>query len=1235
MTNPWLILGDFNSILSADDKRGGVPFNRSRHKSFIDTVEVCGLSDLRFDGPRFTWSRNRVLVRLDRALVNNSWLAAFPESHVVHAHKLKSDHRPIFVRPSNQVFRSIDKPFRFMSAWFTHNSFLFFLSKKWPKGSLLPTALQSFAKDLRHWNKHVFGNIFRRKARLTNKLKEAEHRSALNPSAANLETENDARIKLEAVLWQEESLWLQKSRAKWLVEGDRNTNFFHSATIRRRAFNRITRLQDLNGNWVESQPELQSLATKFFEEFYKSNGLPPARLHGFSACISSAEADALDRVLCQREVYEAIKTMGPLKAPGKDGFSPIFYQRCWETVGKDFTDFVVACFRDPALIKEMNETLITLIPKVPKPTTMNDFRPISLCNVAYKSLTKCIANRVKNLMGKLTHPSQTSFVPGRHITDNIIIVQEAVHSLRTKKTGIPGMIVKVDLSKAYDKIEWEFVNDTLRHAGFPVHLRDVIMNCISTPTFQVLWNGSCSASFTPSRGLRQGCPLSPYLFTLCIERLSQMITSAVTFDYWKPIRLVRNGEPLSHIFFADDLVFFGHASVTQARVFMDIIERFCTASGQSINKSKSRVFFSAGMNRNTSRSITDIMGIRATQDLGHYLGVPLLHGRITRNTYEFLLTRLDDKLAGWKANTLSLAGRVTLASSVLNSIPSYVMQTTALPGYICEGIDRKIRNFIWGSTNGVRKIHNINWEMVCRPKNLGGLGLRSARELNRAFLMKLVWGVLSRPDELWVKVLASKYLKHTNTGWVPARKTGLSPVWREMLKVWNYVEDGLQWSIRDGKGTRFWLDKWVNDGTVLIDQALNITRIDPTLTVSDCCNSDGTWNMDLLHATLLPSAIPLVVGMQPPKLTSGADRLVWGLEENGVFSIKTAYLILKDLNMDGGDYDWRLAWRWKGPNRIKHFIWLVFHNRILTNEERNRRHLTNQVVCPRCSIHSESLSHVIRDCCFALQVWENVLPNLITDGDSSLDFKQWWREKLADDTSSISVGVTAWVIWKARNNLIFEGIKDSVDAIANKCRYWINLILTSWKANQLGREAPGLARQALLVAWRPGDEGWSTLNTDGSRHHSTRSTAIGGVLRDSDGRFARAFCANIGDCSITRAELKAIIEGMRMAWDLGVDKLHIQTDSSTAVSTLLSTVDQTHQHFLLLLEYQDLLSRPWQVRITHVFREANQAADYMANRGHSFDFGTFFFDSPDPSLCNWLRYDQFGVALPRFVRSNN
>ncbi|CAN1133103.1 Putative ribonuclease H protein At1g65750 [Linum perenne] len=255
------------------------------------------------------------------------------------------------------------------------------------------------------------------------------------------------------------------------------------------------------------------------------------------------------------------------------------------------------------------------------------------------------------------------------------------------------------------------------------------------------------------------------------------------------------------------------------------------------------------------------MGIAATQNLGRYLGVPLLHGRITRNTYEFLLTRLDNKLTGWKANNLSLAGRVTFASSILNSIPSYKTDAnSALPNYICEEIDRKILSFIWGSTDGVRKIHNINWDTVCSPKSMGGLGLRSAKELNQVFLIKLVWGVLARPEDLWAK-----------------------------------------WSIRNGNKTRFWTDKWVDGRMVLVDHALNLNGIDPNLKVSDCCNSEGSWDLNFLNSALLPNAIPQVIGMSPPKLSSGDDRLVWGLEDKGVFSIKSAYMMLKDLNTNDVD----------------------------------------------------------------------------------------------------------------------------------------------------------------------------------------------------------------------------------------------------------------------------------------------------------------------------------------------
>ncbi|CAN1151988.1 Putative ribonuclease H protein At1g65750 [Linum perenne] len=322
---------------------------------------------------------------------------------------------------------------------------------------------------------------------------------------------------------------------------------------------------------------------------------------------------------------------------------------------------------------------------------------------------------------------------------------------------------------------------------------------------------------------------------------------------------------------------------------------------------------------------------------------------------------------------------------------------------------------------------------VCSPKSSGGLGLRSARELNQAFLMKLVWGVINRPNELWVKVLRSKYLKTSTDGWVLARKRGFSAIWRGMLKVWQNVENGLHWSIRNGNTARFWTDKWLDSGVVLIDKALNLDSIDPSIHVSDCCTPDGNWNLDFLVRYLQPSVIPQVIGMSTPKQNLGADCRVWGLEANGVFSIKSAYSLLKDIGANDSDSNWRHVWNWRGPNRIKHFIWLASHSRLLTNEERNPRHLTDQVMCPRCPNNVESISHVIRDCSFALQVWQLALPSAITHTDRQMEFLRWWRAKIADKDSNTTFGVTAWLIWKARNTLIFEDRVQTAAAIAEQC----------------------------------------------------------------------------------------------------------------------------------------------------------------------------------------------------------
>ncbi|CAN1189368.1 Putative ribonuclease H protein At1g65750, partial [Linum perenne] len=164
----------------------------------------------------------------------------------------------------------------------------------------------------------------------------------------------------------------------------------------------------------------------------------------------------------------------------------------------------------------------------------------------------------------------------------------------------------------------------------------------------------------------------------------------------------------------------------------------------------------------------------------------------------------------------------------------------------------------------------------------------------------------------------------------------------------------------------------------------------------------------------------------------------------------------------------------------------------------------------------------------------------------------------------------------------------------------------------------------------PGEEGWFILNTDGTRYSHSGSTAIGGIVRDDGGRFIQAFTANIGDCSITRAELSAIIQGLKLAWAIGIKRIIVQSDSQTAVS-ILQREATYNQHATLISDFIELKARSWEISITHVYREANCGADYLANLGHSCNFGLHLFTQLDSVLAHWLRYDLVGVALPRVI----
>jgi len=275
-----------------------------------------------------------------------------------------------------------------------------------------------------------------------------------------------------------------------------------------------------------------------------------------------------------------------------------------------------------------------------------------------------------------------------------------------KKKGYVAF--KLDLEKAFDTVNWEFLNNCLHDFGYPDITIKLIMHCVSSSTFSVLYNGNKLSQFKPTHGLHQGDPLSPYLFILCMEKLFMAINNAVNQGYWEPIHISNTGPHLSHLLFADDVLLFTKAKGSQFRFISTLFDGSSKDSGLKINLSKSRAFFSSGTPQAKIHKLTAISGIRSTTSLEKYLGFPILKGQPKRSDFLFIIEKMQNRLASWKRKLLNKRGRLTLASSVLSSIPTYYMQINWFPQNICDSIDQTTRNFIWRDHNN-KGIHLVNW----------------------------------------------------------------------------------------------------------------------------------------------------------------------------------------------------------------------------------------------------------------------------------------------------------------------------------------------------------------------------------------------------------------------------------------------------------------------------------------------------------------------------------------------
>ena len=460
--------------------------------------------------------------------------------------------------------------------------------------------------------------------------------------------------------------------------------------------------------------------------------------HLISSIISQEDNDLLAAPVLGEEIKIATFDLAPDKPPGPDGFPPFFFLKYWTLVGKSVIRAVQAFFHSGLMLKEINHTFLALIPKVDNPSCVNHFRPISLCSTIYKIISKVLTRRLKGLLGKIIHPLQGAFVPERLIQDNILLAHEIFHSFR-RKGGKSGWIaIKLDMEKAYDRLEWPFVLTMLEKLVFCSRCISWIKECIITPSFSVLFNGMPGSSFRPSRGIRQGDPLSPYLFILSAELLARQFVAACRHrDKLIGVPIGHSGIRTPFLTFADDTIIFAKASNESCHSIRSILDKYCAMSGQLVNYHKSSFQVTANVPNSEKCLFSEILGMKESLELGSYLGFPIILSRVTREIL-VMLSKVSSQLPKWKANSLSQAGRTVLIQANLATKANFQMQSFYLPKTILDQLDKAYRNFFWNKDPLCSSANLIGWDCICKPKCFGGLSIRKADTNNITLQLKLL-----------------------------------------------------------------------------------------------------------------------------------------------------------------------------------------------------------------------------------------------------------------------------------------------------------------------------------------------------------------------------------------------------------------------------------------------------------------------------------------------------------------
>ncbi|KAL0458285.1 UNVERIFIED_CONTAM: LOB domain-containing protein 29 [Sesamum latifolium] len=889
--------------------------------------------------------------------------------------------------------------------------------------------------------------------------------------------------------------------------GDRNTRFFHQKASHRFRSNLITKLRTSNRALVDKEEEIQHCILSHFEDVYSSSHPRPDDVaHGTAQLrrvVDEDMEDELSQPYHENEVTKALFEMAPLKSLGPDGMSPIFYQKFWHIVKYDVIPCTLRLLNSHDMPHTLNDTQIVLIPKCKNPDMLSQFHPISLCNVIYKIASKTVANRLKRILDRIISPAQSAFVPGRLIIDNILLAFEVNHFLNTKTIGKKGfMAMKLDVSKAYnkayDKVEWVFLEQVLSKLGFSRPFIHLVMLFVSSVSYSFMLGGKQFASIIPQRGLRQGDPLSPYLFLLCTEAFSSMLDHAVSCHQLLGISACRGAPHISHLLFVDDTLIFSQGTVEHSRIIKVILETYRKASGQEINFHKSSVAFSKNSSTASRQDVVREMNIRMENKMELYLGLPSRTARSKRELFSAICDRIWNRLNGWNEKILSQAGKEVLIKSIIQAIPAYAMGCFKLPVTFLRELHSMTANF-WWNNRGKSKIHWISWQKLCNSK----------------LMVDWVFGSY---------ISSISLCSRSDFGEFIATRIDYYP---------KYFEPDTSQGVMSSQPP-------------LADAHHTLGGVSLLRTIFSWQGAAGVLAQVNLY---VPGKMRVCLD-----LLGCEDRIIWHFTKNGLFSVKSAYHLAQSLDdlpspsslRQTEQRWWSFLWQAKIPSKVKVFIWRICTDALPTAANLNRRIASTSFSCPFCNDDMEDIPHMLFHCPFARQVWS--LSNI---GWHSLsmhthDAFQWMMSLLSNLMTDdlYRALIICWCIWWSRNSkLMKEKFLSPDQIICFAAKY-----LESFSNQNLDMGLSPLA--PTQDRWKCPPASTIKVNCDGAIFEHRKEIGLGVIARNEFGiciAWSAKSVPKETDSEHVEAEARHALE---LATRFGWDSIILESDCANLITKL-------------------------------------------------------------------------------------